>query len=84
METFLPLNSPCNHIEPLLGIAHIASWIVLSLGCVRDDSASIDISITTYFLFCDDIDNFFSGEFFVLGRFGHECLVCRSAYEICE
>lgn len=45
---------------------------------------SIDISVAVDLLFCDDIDDFLSWEFFVLSGFCYESLVCRGTDEGCE
>lgn len=84
MEILLPLNSPHYHIEPLFRIGHVFSWIVFCLESIRYHCASIDICIPVDLLFCNYIDNFLSGEFFVLCGFCYESLISRGADEGCK
>ena len=44
----------------------------------------IDIRIAVDLLFCDDVDNLLSREFFVLSGFRDESLICRGTDEGCE
>ena len=80
----LSLNSPRYHIEPLLWIGHVASWVIAGLDSIGDDGTGVDVSITIDLFFRDDIDHFLSWEFFILCGFGNECLVGRGADERCE
>ena len=80
----LSFNSPRYHIEPLLWIGHIASWVIACLDSVGDDGTGVDVSITIALFFRDDVDDFLSWEFFVLCGFCNECLVGRGADEGCE
>lgn len=64
-----------DEIYPLFWIAHIVGRVFGSLLDSFDGRIESYILISVDILLCDDINDFFSGKFFVLSCFCYECLI---------
>lgn len=67
-------------MPPLLWVGHIFGRVIAFFSSLEDDIMGIYLRISFYLLFRDNIDNFLSGEFFVLCCFCDLCGIGFGSY----